>query len=76
VDGHANLAAALLQVPGRTPEAIAHYEAALRIKPDSAEVHYNLGAILSKMPGRMPEAIGHLEDTLRINWGSQNESAI
>ena len=66
MDAHANLAAALLQVPGRTPEAIAHYEAALRIKPDSAEVHYNLGAILSNIPARLPEAINHFEAALRI----------
>jgi tetratricopeptide (TPR) repeat protein len=50
---------------GRIPEAIEHYQQALRIKPDYAEAHYNLGVALGQA-GRIPEAIGHLEQALRI----------
>jgi hypothetical protein len=31
---HYNLGSVLSQIPGRLPEAISHYEAALRIRPD------------------------------------------
>jgi tetratricopeptide (TPR) repeat protein len=47
-------------------EAISHYEAALRLKPDFAEAQVNLGAALSNIPGRLPEAISHYETALRI----------
>jgi tetratricopeptide (TPR) repeat protein len=47
------------------PEAIGHYEEALRLKPDYAEAHYNLGVALLRL-GRVPEAIGHWEQALRI----------
>jgi len=33
-DAHVNLGIALSGITGRTPEAIRHFEAALRIKPD------------------------------------------
>jgi tetratricopeptide (TPR) repeat protein len=64
---HNNLGLALSAIPGRTPEAISHYEAALRINPDLAEAQINLGLALSSMPGRLPEAISHYEAALRIN---------
>jgi tetratricopeptide (TPR) repeat protein len=50
---------------GQVPEAIQHYEQALRIQPDFAEVHYNVGLALEKV-GRTPEAIQHYEQALRI----------
>ena len=65
---HYNLGAILSNVPTRLPEAIEHFEAALRILPD-ADTHYALAVALSKIPGRTLEAIGHLEATLRINPG-------
>jgi hypothetical protein len=34
VEAHVNLANTLARMPGRLPEAIAEYEAALRIRPD------------------------------------------
>ena len=43
---------ALVEMPGRLPEAITHYEAALRLRPELAEVHFNLGVELAKVPGR------------------------
>ena len=61
---HNNLGAALLQT-GLVPEAIEHYQQALRIKPDYAEVHYNLGIALARL-GKAQEAITHYEEALRI----------
>jgi Flp pilus assembly protein TadD len=50
---------------GRVGEAIGHFEQALRIKPDYAEVHYDLGSALEQT-GRLREAIGHYQQALRI----------
>jgi len=63
---HNNLGVALAKMDGRLPEAIAEYQAALRIKPDYAEPHNNLAIILSRQPGRMPEAIAEARGALRI----------
>ena len=52
---------------GRAPDAIAHFEEALRIKPDYAEAHNNLGVVLTQFPDRISEAIGHFEAALRID---------
>ena len=41
--------------PARLPEAISHYDQALRLQPDSAEVHNNLGAAFWKQ-GKSAEA--------------------
>jgi tetratricopeptide (TPR) repeat protein len=62
---HYNLATVLAQIPGRLPDAIAEFEAALRIRPDYAEAHYNLGNALARMPGRMPDAIVEYEAALQ-----------
>ena len=50
---------------GRIQEAIAHYEQALRIKPDYAEAHNNLGIALAQT-GKIEDAIGQYEQALRI----------
>ena len=50
---------------GRTSEAIAQYEAALRLKPDYAQAHNNLGIALAST-GRGPEAIAQYEAALRL----------
>jgi tetratricopeptide (TPR) repeat protein len=62
---HNALGRALMDIPGRRPEAISEFEAALRIKPDYAEAHFNLGTALSQMPGRMAEAGSEFEAALR-----------
>jgi len=59
-----NLGVALEQA-GRVPEAIGHYEQALRLNPDYAEAHYNLGLALERA-GRRQEAISHWEQALRL----------
>jgi tetratricopeptide (TPR) repeat protein len=56
----------LLQLPGRLPDAIAHFEAALRTRPDYEQAHTNLGNALSQLPGRLPDAIAQYEAALRI----------
>jgi tetratricopeptide (TPR) repeat protein len=63
---HYNLGVLFAEMPGRLPDAIAEYQAALRIKPDYAEAHVNLGNSLSQIPGRQPEAITEYRAALRI----------
>ena len=48
------------------PDAIAHYEAALRRKPDNAAAHDNLASVLAKITGRRDEAIAHFKEALRL----------
>ena len=50
---------------GRIPEAIAQYEAALRLKPDYAEAHNNLGSALAQQ-GKLTEAAEQWEEAVRI----------
>ena len=47
------------------PEAIAHWEQSLRIKPDYTEAHYNLGVALEQV-GRVQEAMVHYEQPPRL----------
>ena len=61
---HNNLGAALAD-HGRFSEAIAEYQASLRINPDNVEADNNLGTALVRL-GRVPEAIGYWEQALRI----------
>jgi tetratricopeptide (TPR) repeat protein len=63
---HNNLGLALEKLPGRFQDAIAQYEAALRLKPGYAEVHYNLGHAWSQLPGRLQDAAAQYEEALRI----------
>jgi protein O-mannosyl-transferase len=63
---HNNLGQMLAPMPGNLPEAIEHYEAALRLKPDYADAHNNLGQALSLTPGGLPEAIDQLTAALRL----------
>ena len=64
--GHSNLGMVLAEMPGRMPDAVAHCEEALRIKPTYAEAHTNLGLALAQMSGRMPDAIVHFKEALRL----------
>jgi tetratricopeptide (TPR) repeat protein len=66
VRAHYNLGLALEQLPYGLPDAIAEYQAAVRIEPDFAEAHTNLGNALARMPGRLPEAIAEYQAALRI----------
>lgn len=63
---HNNLANALMKIPERVPDALFHFEQALRIKPDYGDAHDNLANLLAKMPDRIPEALAHYQEALRI----------
>ena len=63
---HHNLGVALSTVPGRLPEAISEYRAALGIKPDSSRALTDLGNALSQFPDRLPEAVADYQEALRI----------
>ncbi len=64
---HNNLGVILADRPGRLPEAIAEFEASLRIKADNRQAQNNLGNALLTTPGRMPEGIPHLQAALALN---------
>jgi tetratricopeptide (TPR) repeat protein len=63
---HNNLGADLAKSPDHVAEALAHYEAALRIRPDYAEAHNNLAILLAKLPDRHAEALTHYEQALHF----------
>jgi tetratricopeptide (TPR) repeat protein len=64
---HHDLAYILASQPGGQTEAIAHYEAALRLRPDYAGAHYNLAVLLARQPGRQAEAAVHFRAALKID---------
>ncbi|HUL54926.1 MAG TPA: tetratricopeptide repeat protein [Opitutaceae bacterium] len=64
-----NLAVSLLGEPGRTAEAEAQLEAALKLQPDIAVAHYNLGWLLGQQPGQADRAIAHYEEAVRLAPG-------
>jgi tetratricopeptide (TPR) repeat protein len=62
---HNNLGLYLLEA-GSAPEAIVHFEKAVRLRPEYSDAHNNLGNALTKIPGRSREAIAELETALRL----------
>ena len=60
-----NLASNVLLPAGQAQEAIADFEAALRLQPDFPEVHDNLARSLAKLPGRLDDALAESEAALR-----------
>jgi tetratricopeptide (TPR) repeat protein len=63
---HYALGAVLAQKPGRVPEAIAEYRAALSTKPDYWEARDNLATLLSNTPDGLTEAIEQYKAALNI----------
>jgi tetratricopeptide (TPR) repeat protein len=61
---HYNLAT-VLDRSGKVGEAIEHYRAAVRLKPDYVKAHNNLGAALAVV-GKTSEAIKHYQEALRL----------
>jgi tetratricopeptide (TPR) repeat protein len=61
---HDNLGVILAET-GRLSEALPHYEAALRLRPDYPLGYYNLGNALARA-GRIPEAIAAYREALRL----------
>jgi Flp pilus assembly protein TadD len=62
---HNNLGTALGNIPGRLPDAIVEFEAALKINPNWGRAHFNLGLALSKIPNRLPDAIAEYRAELQ-----------
>jgi protein O-mannosyl-transferase len=62
---HHNFGLAIADLPGRLPEAISHYQAALAIQPESVEARTDLGTALAKS-GDFKEAIDEYHTALRI----------
>jgi tetratricopeptide (TPR) repeat protein len=48
------------------PEAITHFEAAVRLNPDLIAAHYNLAVALQQIPGKKAEALAHYEAVQRL----------
>ena len=42
----------LLEAEGKIPEAISHYQEAVRLRPDFGKAHAELGAVLTRMGDR------------------------
>ncbi len=64
-----NLGTFLMNIPGRSSEAIEHLEAALKIRPGSPKVHTDLGTAFSSLPGRLPDAVEQYKAALQIDPG-------
>jgi Flp pilus assembly protein TadD len=64
---HYNLGNAWLEIPGHLDDAIAEYEAAVRLKPDYAEAHNSLGFAWAQTPGRLADARAQFEAALRLD---------
>jgi protein O-mannosyl-transferase len=64
---HTYLGVALSKSPAHLPEAIAEYEAGIRIAPEVSEAHNYLANALARTPGRESEAIDEFQVALRLN---------
>jgi len=64
-----NLGAILLGMPGRLDDAVAQFEAGVRLRPDVAEGHNNLGNALALGRGRPDEAVAQYREALRLDPG-------
>jgi tetratricopeptide (TPR) repeat protein len=68
---HNNLANLLLENPAGRPEAIAHLESAIRLKPEFPEAHLTMGNALLDMQGRLADAINEYRTAVRLAPGSE-----
>ena len=66
---HYNLGNVTKELPGRLPDAIVQFRAALQINPGYAQAHGNLGFALATSGGHFEEAIAEYEAALRIDPG-------
>jgi len=63
---HYNLGTVLTEEPGRLPEAISEFQAALKIRPDLAEAHNGLGFAFSLTSGRLDDAMAEYQVALKM----------
>jgi tetratricopeptide (TPR) repeat protein len=61
-----NLGTYLTDQPGRLPEAVAHLEQAVRLRPESGQVHSDLGIALAGTPGRLEDALAEFRTAARL----------
>ena len=66
---HNNLGRILSRGTRRMPEAIPHFEAVLRLKPDHARAHYSL-AVDEYLTGRTLDAVPHFEQVIKLEPGN------
>ena len=66
---HNNLGRILSRGTRRMPEAIQHFEAVLRVKPNHARAHYSL-AVDEYLTGRPLDAVPHFEQVLVLEPGN------
>ena len=64
---HADLGLILATDPDQLPEALKHFKAAVRLKPENAELHNYLGSALARLPDRQEEAINEYQTALRLS---------
>jgi tetratricopeptide (TPR) repeat protein len=62
---HNNLGVALRRA-GRRPDALVHFQEALKLRPQFPEVQTNIGEALL-VAGRLDDAIPHIEEALRLD---------
>lgn len=67
---HYGLGVLLGRTPGRLPEAISEYQAAVEEKPDYVDARGNLAAALMDIAGRLPEAIAEYQAALQFEPNS------
>lgn len=63
---HYNLGNVFAQMPNRLSEAIAEYQAAVRLQPDFAQAHNNLANALARTSGGMREAVVQWQAAVRL----------
>jgi Tfp pilus assembly protein PilF len=64
---HDNLGIYLARIPGRLPDAIDEFQAALKLEPDHAKAHMNLGNAFMQLPGRFPDALAEYQTAVRLD---------
>jgi tetratricopeptide (TPR) repeat protein len=62
-----NLGTVLQEIPGRVPDAIVQYRAALRINPALPATHYNLALALLRIPDGATDAIAEFRTALQMD---------
>jgi tetratricopeptide (TPR) repeat protein len=63
---HMKAGDAAAESPARVHEAIAHYEAVVRLDPNHFRAHYNAGTLLMDVPGGEPASLRHLDAAVKL----------